>query len=267
MSGGVKRDGAEQRPALVISAHRSYRRLQRISGRTLIQTMILLVIVELALLRSANWLTALVGRVALALVPPLHPPVALVTTSYLGVRIRVLSFVLPSSTYPVKLIWFAGAAIVLVTVLVVKRIPIPVRVAGGFAAVLVGVSAYYVMVIGEPGFDGYQVSALYIRTALLVWLLLPILLTVSSIALPFTLLERLALPIVCVAIDVVFAMVRYAFFVWILGMAGPIPMPMLYLLFGPAFDFISVVAISSVALVHLSHRLNRTNTSEAWLWT
>jgi hypothetical protein len=267
MTAEVEERQDEGRSLLVYPAHRSYRRLPRIAGWTLLQTMVLVIALELGLLRVADWLTALVGRASLALVPPLLPSATLVSSSYLGLRLKVLSFVLPNSTYPVQLTWLLGSAIVLVAAVFIRRIPMPVRVVTGFAAVLLGTSAYYVMVIGQPGFDGYQISTLYIRSAVMVWLLLPILLTASSLALPFTLFERLALPVVCVVVDVILAVVRYAFFVWFLGSVGPIPMPMLYLLFGPALDFMSVVAISSVALVHLSRRLDRADTPEVWSWS
>jgi hypothetical protein len=255
------------RSTLLFPAHRSYRRLRRVTPGTIVQTLALLLVLEGALLFRADWISALVGRAALALVPPLHTPVALVSNSYFGVRVQVLSFVLPASTYWVQLLWLAGGALVLGAAVAVKKIPIPVRVFAGFAAVLVCVSAYYILVFGHIGFDGYDVSRLYIRTAMVVWLLLPILLTASSVALPFTKLERVALLVGCVGVDIAFSLVRYAFFVWFIGSVGPIPMPMLYLLLGPALDFLYVIGIASVALVRLSYRLDHAEGPETWTWT
>jgi hypothetical protein len=255
-----------ERSLLIFPAHRSYRRLPQITGRMLILTLVELVALELLLFHVADWLASLVAHAALALVPSLHPAVTLVNSPFLGVRLKVLSFILPSSSYVAQLLWLLGSAVVLAVAAFARRAPMPLRVVAGFAAVLVGASAYYVTVVGQPGFDGFQISTLYIRTAMLVWLLLPILLTAASLALPFTPFERIALPVVCIAVDVAFAIVRYAFFIWFIGSVGPIPLPMLYLLFGPALDFMSVVAVASIALVRLSHRLDRTDTPEPWSW-
>jgi hypothetical protein len=267
MSAVKEASNTHQRSALLFPAHRSYRRLRGVTRRTIVQTIALLFVVEVALILRADWISSLVGRAALALVPRLHTPVALVSNSYFGVRLHVLSFVLPASTYWVQLLWLAGGILVLVSVVAVGKIPMPVRVFVGFAAVLVCVSAYYVLVFGHIGFDGYDVSRLYIRTAMVVWLLLPILLTASSLALPFTMLERLALLVGCLVVDIAFSLVRYAFFVWFSASVGPIPMPMLYLLLGPALDFIYIVGIASVALVHLSRRLDHGEDPETWTWT
>jgi hypothetical protein len=255
------------RPLLLFREHRSYRRLSVTTRRGVFQALVLLLIAEAALLRGINWLSSMTGHVALWLLPPLQPSAALVSTSYLGLRLKVLLFVLPQSTYWSQLFWLLGGALVLAAVVAVRRIPTPIRVLAGFMAVLVCASAYYVLVFGQPGFDGYEASRLYVQTEVLIWLLLPVLLTVSSIALPFTFLERLMLLVGCTVIGIVVGTIRYAFFVWIVGSVGPIPMPMLYLLFGPAFDFVYAVAIASVVLVHLSRRLDTAETAEAWSWT
>jgi hypothetical protein len=253
--------------SIVFPAHRAYRRLGGVTRASVIRAIAILVIAEAGVIASVDWIVALVGHAAFGLLPQLAPPATLVTTTYVGVRLKVLSIVFPNTSYWVELIWLAAGATLLAMVLRLRIIPTPMRVFAGFGSVLVCASAYYAMVIGPPGFDGYEASALYIRTAVVIWLLLPIVLTALSVGLPFSVGERLVLIVVCVVADMGLAIVRYAFFVWIIGVAGPIPMPMLYLLFGPALDFMSVVAISSVVLVHLSKRLDRVDDSERWLWT
>jgi len=258
---------AEERHATVPERHRSYRRLRPATPRSVAEGLALLVLIEAALVVRLHSLSSFFGHTALALVPPLYPRAVLMSDSYLGFRLKEISFVQASPAYWVQLVWLGGAVLVIVVALTVRQLPMPARVLAGFAAGLIGVSAYYVLVAGQPGFDGDTVSRFYVRTATTIWLLLPVLLTMVSLAVPFTLLERVGLLVGCLVIDVVFSIVRYAFFVWVLGRAGPIPMPMLYLLLGPPLDFVYVVATSSIALAHLARRLGHRDAQEAWSWT
>lgn len=248
------------------AVHRSYRRLRPVTPLAVVQALALLVVVELVLVVWLEPLSSLVGRVAAALVPTLYPRAQLVRDAYLGVHLSDLYFVLPAVTYVAKLAWLAGGALVATVAGVARRLPIPVRVFVGFGAVLVACSAYYLLVFGQLGFDGDGASRFYIRTATVIWVLLPVLLSVASVAVPFTLPERLVLLVACVVGDVAFATVRYALFVWLLGSAGPVPMPMLFLLLGPPLDFVFVVGVASVALARLSRRLGGYEAREAWAW-
>ncbi len=134
-------------------------------------------------------------------------------------------------------------------------------------AMLIGGAAMFMLATGRPPYAGDAFASLYAETSVLTWLVLPLLLGVASLSVPFRAWERLSMLLLVLMFGVVLSVVRYGFFAEALDAGSSVLMAPLFLNFGPLLDFIGGIAIFSAMLVRVSSRLERGDPRRVWSWS
>jgi hypothetical protein len=191
-----------------------------------------------------------------------------VDTELLGTAVPRVAFDLTVPSYLGLVAWTAASAVALVLLLEVRRLNQALRIVLAVEALLLLLSAVATLWTSEPAFDGEELSVLLGETAPTLWLSLPLLVGVLTLAFPFRILERAALVAAVLAWLVVFGAVQQAFFAAALEEVGSVLMAPLYLTAGPLVAVLGAVAIFAAVLGRSSARLARASTpGEAWSWS
>jgi hypothetical protein len=245
--------------------HRAYRRVKSIDRRSLLATAGLVATVEIAILSQLSWLERFFSEVALHLTPSVDGGIALAEGVYLGARVSWIEFSLPPMDYMTVWVWFVASLVVARALFVMRRISPPLRLLGSFIASMVSASALYMLFFGHLGYESEAFSILYMRTSVIVWLLIPLAVGALSMTVPFSSLERLGLTVLCSCAVFILSAIRYSMFIWVLKSFGSLFMPTLYLVLGPVLDFVYLMSMFSLFLTPLGRRLD-SGRSEAWAW-
>ena len=256
-------DVPAERGALPILPHRAYRRPRLIGRPTIAASLALTAAMETLVVIFRGDLADLFGRAAAALLPGGH---RVPSRPLMGVPIRPLEIDLQPLDYRALLVWFVGSVIGVALLAKVRRIGTPARYMGIYNLLLIAVTAGYILFAGRIGYGAETFSDLYLRTAVIIWLVIPVFVGAVSLFLPFTVAERALILLVTFAYNVAFSAVRYALFAWLLSWTGAVAMPALFLFFGPLLDFVYVVGVFSMFLVPLSKRLGREGPQDVWTW-
>jgi hypothetical protein len=242
--------------------HRSYRRPASLARAGWWTSLALTPVVQAAAVLTRGTFARFLTRGAGALVP--GGGARFGHDLYLGVRLVPITVNGPSLTRQTLVLWISACAGGLFVLIRRRRLPAPLRFIGVANLGLVGATACYLLFMGRLGYDPAAFSALYVRTSLTIWLIVPVFMGMVALTLPFTVLERIGLVLFCLAYEGAFATVRYAVFVWVLGEVGSVVMPSMYLFFGPLLDFVTFTGIYAVLLARLARRMALTE--GAWRW-
>lgn len=183
--------------------------------------------------------------------------------NYLEIAYAVIVPVMPALKAP-DMLWTAAACGLIVlacAVLPGQRLLTYWLVAN--AAVLGG-SALYAFFNGSVGYDAAPFMTLVARTSLVCIAAAPIFLTLVSMLLPLSFLERAAMIGGGLAFEFVLAILRIAAFALLLGRFGSTPQANLYLFAGPLLDVLYFIAVYAVAVSFAGKRIARRQ--EAWSW-
>lgn len=129
---------------------------------------------------------------------------------------------------------------------------------------VLGGSALYAFFNGSVGYDAAPFMTLVARTSLVTIAAAPLFLTLVSVLLPLSLIERILMIGAALACLFALAILRIAVFALLLGHFGSTPQANLYLFTGPLLDVLYFIAVYSVAVSFAGKRLARSQ--EAWLW-
>lgn len=256
-------DVSTDRGALPILPHRAYRRPVPVDRTTLVASLVLIGAVEALIVAFRGDLADLFTRSAAALLPGGERATG---RPFMGIRIHPLGIDVQPLDYRALLVWFVAAIAGIVLLARMRRIGAPARYMGVYNLLLIAASAAYILFAGRLGYGGESFSDLYLRTAVVIWIVIPVFVGAVTLTLPFTVAERAAVLAATLAYNVVFSAVRYALFAWLLSWTGAVVMAGLYLFFGPLLDFVYVVGVFSVFLVPLSKRLGREGPQDVWTW-
>jgi len=161
----------------------------------------------------------------------------------------------PSSLFTVS----TGAVCLLVLILNQKLRRIPRSVSYYFAFVffitLVSSVFFYFMPDNFP-YGVRNFSDLYIKTEIGIWLLLPVIMSISLAPLPSSIFEKFLITLSALAYSMVFGFVRYIIFLYILKKFSYIFMPTMFIAFDPPLDTIYFVGIYSWYASRISQRIN-----------
>ncbi len=248
--------------------HRAYRTIPRSRAGAGIDLLALIVPLELVLLlfhrqimggvvSAAGWLLGRCGIEAAVGYDRFLP--------FVIERVPVLDVgaVFPSGRFAlVNLI--AALAIVLLLPLL-RLVPRPLMVFLVFVSLLNLCSAIFFLTVPERfPYDIFTFSSLYMKLALGLWLLLPVLFAVVLNPLPSRTGGKFAVAVFTVAYSILFATVRYAVFIYLLTRFSVLYMAAMFFALGPFIDFAYVVAIYALYLNRLA--LHMKKTPEAWQW-
>jgi hypothetical protein len=252
-------------PTLAVPPPRAYRRLRVVTPAGLAVSALVVIGLEAALFLSLEPLVRVFGAVTFRLVRLTGAGAWLGTDRFLGVELFPLVFgSIPPLSYQAVALWLAGSLAALALVWSAAWIVAPLRFLLAYNLALLSASALYLLFAGDLGYDAEAFSRLYLRTAVLIWLVTPVFMAALGLTLPFTALERGGLLVLTLAYDVGFSAVRYAVFVWLLTRCGAVVMASLYLFFGPLLDIIYFVGIFALLVRRLARRLARGETRFAW---
>lgn len=182
---------------------------------------------------------------------------------YLEIAYAVIVPVMPALKAP-EMLWTAAACgliILACAVLPGQRLLTYWLVAN--AAVLGG-SALYAFFNGSVGYDAAPFMTLVARTSLVCIAAAPLFLTLVSMLLPLSFLERAAMIGGGLAFEFALAILRIAAFALLLGRFGSTPQANLYLFAGPLLDVLYFIAVYAVAVSFAGKRIARRQ--EAWSW-
>lgn len=187
-----------------------------------------------------------------------------VTDRIMWVSFSARSFVMRPADYPTLIWWIAGTIVAGMLVARLLFVGMNMRFFIILNLIVICASAIFIMMNGRAGYQADEFTRLYWRTAVLIWLLMPVLIGTVVLVFPFTPIERIVIVILTLGYDVVLSALRFVVFACLLGWLGPVLMTLLYLLYGPLLDFIAVSGLFTFALVRLSRRI--TKETRAWSW-
>lgn len=191
-----------------------------------------------------------------------------VSTEVIGVDVPRLAFDLSVPSYLGLVLWIGCSALALVLLLEVRRGNQALRIVLVVQTLLVLLSAVATLWTSRPPFEAEELSILLGETAPTLWLSLPLLVGLLTLAFPFSVLERLVLVVLVLVWLVVAFAVQQAFFAAAVEQVGSVLMAPLYLTAGPLVDVVGAVAIYAAMLARSSGRLARAaEPGEAWSWS
>lgn len=229
------------------------------------------VAVSLALLVAAQWaivehLPALAAGERYLLETLSKSPIA--RAELLGLEVPRVAFDLAVPSHRALVVWIAVSAVALAILLEARRLNQALRIVLVVEALLVLVSALSTLWTSRPAFEAEDLSILFGETAPALWVCLPPLVGLLSLAFPLRAVERLALSLCVLAWLVLACAAQQAFFAAALEQVGSVLMAPLYLTAGPLVDILGAVGITTAFLARAAGRLQRAPVPrEVWSWS
>jgi hypothetical protein len=246
-----------------IGPHRAYRTLR--FGRGHVAAAIAwLVVVESLVYVLAPRIAAYAINAGVAALRWGGIAVDVIHDDFLSYRLPAIAFALPSLDYVELLGWIAGGLIATAIVTQLRWIATPMRYFLNLNFLMLVAEGTYLLFAGRLGYSSTTFSVLIVRTILAGWFVIPFFTAAIAALLPFSAGSMGALIFCALVYDVVLATVRYAAFIAILSLVGPIAMANLYLLYGPLLDVVPIVGLYAIFLTRLSRQLG--GPAEAWGW-
>jgi hypothetical protein len=248
----------------VIAPHRSYRRVV-VEDFQIILAFAVLALIEAGLLASLSFLINTSVRYASWLLTATGVPNQIIMDSTGWPRGSAIDFSMPVYDFRAYAAIIVAGALATVALVYVKKIIAPIRQIIILHFIVITISAGYLLLVGDAGYEALEFSQLYVHAIALTWLVIPVFIGISSLVFPFNPFDRIALTLICLVWDIIFATFRYAIFLLILAHSGAVTMAGLYLIYGPLLDCLPIIAILSLFLVRLSHRIRHNGESWSWL--
>ncbi|MBZ0213597.1 MAG: hypothetical protein K8H99_07345 [Nitrospirae bacterium] len=191
--------------------------------------------------------------------------------NYMWVRLYPLVYDIHEPDTLGYLIWTIGGIVLIVLFALLRVIAAPVRLTILTILLLLTFGSVYMLIVslanGSLGFDGFEISKLYVRAVLLTWAFMPIGFAILSLLIPFNPIERIVLVFLPIIYDFPFSVVRYAVMVWITNWLGGVPAAPFFLLFGSAITFLFYVCLFSLMMNRVAKRVGGGPNREArWRW-
>lgn len=184
---------------------------------------------------------------------------------YFGIAYTVAVPVMPAMDAAAALWTAAACALVVFASAVLPGQRNPLRYWINANALVLGGSALYAFFHGTVGYDAAPFMLLIARTGLLTIAVAVPFLSVVSMLLPLSLLERLGMIASALAFEMAISVVRVAAFPLVLQHLGSIPQANLYIFAGPLLDVAYLLAVYSVTLSLAGKRLARREGVWNWL--
>jgi hypothetical protein len=136
-----------------------------------------------------------------------------------------------------------------------------------FICLIIAVSAAFFTIMPEKyPYTGGMFAGLYLQTLLTVWLLIPVILSLSLLPLPGTRSGKFLLIFSAMAYSIIFGTVRFAFFMLVLYRYSLLFMPAMIFAVGPLLDFVFVVGFYSFYVSRLSVKFKNAESTWQWLY-
>jgi len=158
------------------------------------------------------------------------------------------------------------AAILIVFIVSKMKIPKPIAMWVYFICLVHLVSSlFFIFLPSRFPYNLQQFSELFIKTEIIIWIFIPVVLGVSLLPLPSSIISKFIAVILALIYAIVFGLVRYVLFVYILLKFSYIFTAPLFFCFGPFIDFISIVGVYAFYLSLISRKINQD--LRIWSWS
>lgn len=248
--------------------HRSYRKLQQPSMSSIIISLLLLVVVvDFLIIYFYPEMTLGISKTARAILSTTVSPdlIEVVPKRYIYDNVYVVTM---PGRYPTLKFSIIVAIIALVFFyysITFKRVIEPKIVWTMFISFLnLGSALYFVFFPGYFPYDLEIFSEMYIKTEVGIWVIIPIILTVSLLPFPIKLLKKFIVILLTLCYSVIFACVRYVVFLYCLRYTTYLFMALMFLMLGPFLDFIYIVGSYSLCLSKAGKETQKR--MELWTW-
>jgi hypothetical protein len=245
--------------------HRSYRHLSTEPADIgkgvlfgLLPGVVILLGASVILPFHGRWVVALLEWIGIPVTPRI---------SYYGRLLIVVpevpSFAPAHSVYP-AVVAIAGWIVGLVLLMPLSRLT-PVRVIGGVASLVSGVSGTFFYFAGERfPYTALDFANVWIRAEFVVWLIIPALIAIILGTLPLDPATTLLYSAMTLLYAYWFSAIRLTLFLAFLHYAGLIWLPCIYFLGGFLLDFLYIVSYYSMAVSRTTRILRQRR--EVWRW-
>ncbi len=127
-------------------------------------------------------------------------------------------------------------------------------------------SAFFIIMPEKYPYTSGMFSGLYLQTLLTVWLLIPVILTLSLLPLPGSRPGKFLLILAAMTYSMVFGAVRFAFFMLVLYRYSMLFMPAMVFVLGPLLDFVFVIGFYSFYVSRIAVKFKRSENTWQWLF-
>lgn len=176
---------------------------------------------------------------------------------YMWRRLYPLVFDIPEFDRLGYLVRFVICAVIALLLALWRGLNAPIRLFLVTTVLICTVSTLYLAIVKDLGFDGFEISKLYLRLVLLTWVCLPIPFLLLSLGFPFNPIERLLVTFLPLAYDFGFSIVRYLVLIWLASTLGGWAVPLFFVIFGPLMMVVFYICFFSLAMKRVADRMRR----------
>ncbi|MCW5943519.1 MAG: hypothetical protein KIS66_14900 [Fimbriimonadaceae bacterium] len=176
---------------------------------------------------------------------------------YMWRRLYPLVFDIPEFDRLGYLIRFLICGVIALLLALWRGLNAPIRLFLVTTVLICTVSTLYLAIVQDLGFDGFEISKLYLRLVLLTWVCLPIPFLLLSLGFPFNPIERLLVTFLPVVYDFGFSIVRYLVLIWLASTLGGWAVPLFFVIVGPLMMVVFYICFFSLAMKRVADRMRR----------
>lgn len=242
--------------------HRAYRRLRPPSGFLgfallglllyIIGTLLLIPVLTHAHFELSRWLLGDLANATISTrLGPWHLDAVGLQVAYLTRNQLLLSSL--------------ASLLTLLVAMQFRRAPLWLRHVLGLMSSIALVNSVFLTFFPGQYLSGDALSALYMRTQVLVWLVLPIVAWLAAFSVVLPRGYWIVLPALWLALDFTLSVVRFAGWAVLVDWLGPTVTPLLYFFTGPLLDALNLVMVFSLTLYVASSRLRTQEKKWSWL--
>jgi len=258
-----------QEQHLNVGLHRSYRKLQygSVSGRMISHFIVfaILAVLTFIFLGKLSYLyTGLAAKLVNGRLADLNMESIRLFYSNVWILNAQGSYPSQSQLFIVALV----SIILWIVMLVVKKIPLPIRLGIKVLGVinLVGCIYFWLWADKFP-YILRDMSELYLSAEIGMWFAIPLMLLFALLPIPVPLVYKIMLVIFTLIYTFVFGFIRYALFVMIIAKYSYLWMALLYFVFGAFFDFAFMMAFYSYFISLAAPGIFRKERIWRWLFS
>ena len=138
----------------------------------------------------------------------------------------------------------------------IKRVPRSITLYASFVLMITAASAAIFLLFPDSfPYNVMRFSDFYLATEIGIWIIIPIVMSISLILLPANIFEQYAVIASVLVYSVAFGFIRYVLFLYLLHKFSYIFMATMFIAFDPPLDTVYIVSIYSVYASIISKRL------------
>ncbi|MFO7659602.1 MAG: hypothetical protein R6V77_01710 [Candidatus Cloacimonadaceae bacterium] len=171
------------------------------------------------------------------------------------------------SLFLLKIVAIASVIVLLISIFI-RKIPLPIRLAGKVAAFLSLFGCLYFWLWGTHfPYNLNDFSILYLSAEIGMWIAIPAMLVFALMPLPVSIVKKALLILFTLIYTYIFGSLRYALFLFILAKFSYLWMAFLYFIFGAFFDFVFMIAFYSYFISLVAPGIYKNGRIWRWLYS